>query len=329
MNDEFYMNLALNEAWKFQFLTYPNPAVGCIVLDQNGKILSIAAHEQSGEAHAELNAIYKAFQALNPRINLPEDPHLAYEFLLSHHNNIFQNGSIYVSLEPCTHFGKTPPCANLIAKLGFKRVYISVLDENEIASGGAKFLQDRGVEVVCKVCEEQGRVLLKPFLKWQKKQPFKLFKLALSLNGSAFGKIVSNEQSRTYAHKIRSKIELLVVGGNTLRLDRPILDARLAHAKAPDLCILSKNPFESFDQNIPALSVPERKIYSQIPKNTCFMMYEGGANFLKEFAKEMDMFLIFSNSNLNEFENARCDLSLKPLYRGTFGNDSYGIFEQN
>ncbi len=80
------------------------------------------------------------------------------------------------------------------------------------------------------------------------------------MNGSPFGKIVSNELSRTYAHKIRSVIDLLVLGGETIRKDRPILDARLCKGKAPNLCILSHQNLENFDKSIPLFSVPHRQI---------------------------------------------------------------------
>ncbi len=322
----FYMNLALNEAWKYQFLTYPNPAVGCVILDKNEKILSIKAHEKAGCAHAELNAIAHAFTSLNPEISLPQEANAMHEFICKNHRGIFKDSIAFVTLEPCSHQGKTPPCAKLFSELGFKKVFISVKDENEIASKGAEFLKKQGVEIEFGVLENEGKKLLKPFLKWQKGQ-FKLFKLALSMNGSPFGKIVSNDLSRTYAHKIRSVIDLLVLGGETIRKDRPILDARLCKGKAPDLCILSQQSLENFDKSIPLFNVPHRQIYAQIPNKAKFLMYEGGENFLKNFKDEMDMFLIFHSSSLNDEKNVTMSLNFKPLYRNFLGSDTYGIYE--
>lgn len=322
----FYMNLALNEAWKYQFLTYPNPAVGCVILDKNEKILAIKAHEKAGCAHAELNAIAHAFTNLNPEISLPQEANAMHEFICKNHRGIFKDSIAFVTLEPCSHQGKTPPCAKLFSELGFKKVFISVKDENEIASKGAEFLKKQGVEIEFGVLENEGKKLLKPFLKWQKGQ-FKLFKLALSMNGSPFGKIVSNDLSRTYAHKIRSVIDLLVLGGETIRKDRPILDARLCKGKAPDLCILSHQSLENFDKSIPLFSVPHRQIYAQIPNKAKFLMYEGGENFLKNFKDEMDMFLIFQSSSLNDEKNVTISLNFKPLYRNFLGSDTYGIYE--
>ncbi len=323
---EFYMNLALNEAWKYQFLTYPNPAVGCVILDKNGKILAIKAHEKAGLAHAELNAITHAFKSLRPEISLPKEANALHEFICKNHQGVFKDSIAFVTLEPCSHQGKTPPCAKLFSELGFKKIFISVKDGNKIASGGAEFLKKQDIEVEFDILKEEGKKLLKPFLKWQKGQ-FKLFKLALSMNGSPFGKIVSNELSRTYAHKIRAVIDLLVVGGETIRKDHPILDARLCKAKAPNLCILSRQNIDNFDKNIPLFKVPNRQIYTQIPSEAKFLMYEGGENFLKTFKDGIDMFLIFQSSSLNDEKNVTIPLNFKPLYRNFLGSDTYGIYE--
>ncbi|MCR6586392.1 bifunctional diaminohydroxyphosphoribosylaminopyrimidine deaminase/5-amino-6-(5-phosphoribosylamino)uracil reductase RibD [Campylobacter insulaenigrae] len=327
MNHEFYMNLAIDEAWKYQFLTYPNPAVGCVILDKNGKILSIEAHKEAGKAHAELEAVSKALKILNPNLVLPQNANDLHEFICKNHQNLLKDATVYVSLEPCNHQGKTPPCAKLFSTLGFSEVFIATKDEHKLASGGAEFLKNQGIKVQIGICEKRAKELLKPFLKWQKSS-FKIFKLALSLNGSALGKIVSSKASRTYAHRIRSKLDLLVVGGETIRYDRPILDARLANAKAPNICILSHKKLETFDKNIPLFGVPNRQVFSSIPNDARFIMYEGGENFLNVFKDEMDMFLIFSSSNLNTFENVKLDMKLKPLYKGFLENDTYGIYEK-
>ncbi|MCX2682577.1 bifunctional diaminohydroxyphosphoribosylaminopyrimidine deaminase/5-amino-6-(5-phosphoribosylamino)uracil reductase RibD [Campylobacter sp. MIT 21-1685] len=323
---ELYMQLAFDEAWKYQFLTYPNPAVGCVILDTFGKILSIKAHEKAGEAHAELNAIKEAFIELTGERKLPKQANALHQFLLQNHNNIFKGASAFVTLEPCNHQGKTPPCAELFATLGFEKVFISLKDENSKASGGAEFLKHRGVEVEIGISANKGLQLIKPFLKWQK-GTFKLFKLALSMNGSPFGTIISNELSRTYAHKIRSVVDILAVGGETVRKDRPLLDSRLAQGKNPNLCIFTQKTLDSFDQTIPLFRVSNRKIFTQIPQEAKFIMYEGGQNFLQNLKAEMDMFLIFQSSKCYNEMNIQAQLHFTPLYRGFLGDDNYGIYE--
>ncbi len=326
MVNEFYMNLAIKKAWENQFLTYPNPAVGCVLLDKNAKILAISAHEQAGQAHAELNAVLQALKDYEPSLKPPSEPNTAYDFVLKHHRGLFEGGAAFVSLEPCSHFGKTPPCASLFATLGLKKVFISVQETSKKACGGAEILRKMGVEVEFKLCETQGLQLLKPFLKWQKNEPFKLFKLALTLNGSAFGKITSRE-SDIYTHKIRSKADCLVVGGETVRRDKPTLDARLVNGKAPDICILSKGDLAEFDRETPLFKVPNRRIFTQIPTQAKFVLFEGGERFLGLFKDEMDAFLIFHNASFKDTANVRLNLALKTLFCGTLGEDSYGIYE--
>lgn len=326
MTNEFYMNLAIDEAWKYQFLTYENPAVGCVIVDKNGRILSIGAHKGAGEAHAELNAVAQALQELKPNLTLPDEPNLEYDFILKHHDNALKGAVAFVSLEPCAHFGKTPPCACLLSELGFKKVFVSVADTSDKARDGGEFLRKNGVELEFGLCEVAGRNLIKPFLKWQKNEPYKLFKLALTLNGSAFGKITKRE-SDIYTHKIRSKVDLLVIGGQSVRTDRPTLDARLVGGKAPDICVLSRRNLDEFDKTAPLFSVPNRRIYSEIPKQAKFIMFEGGENFLREFKDEMDAFLIFSNAHFKASQNVRVEAEFKPLFRGVLGEDSYGIYE--
>lgn len=326
MNDEFYMNLAIDEAWKYQFLTYPNPAVGCVILDKNKQLLSIQAHKKAGLAHAELEAIKEALKKLNPNLDIPDEPNKAHEFILKNHSNLLKDGIAYVSLEPCSHQGKTPPCVELFTGLKFKKVFIAALD-NTKAGGGFEILKNKGISKHSTLCEERAKDLLKPFYKWQRGEAFKLFKLALSLNGSALGKDISSKESRIYAHKIRSVIDLLVIGGRTMRMDRPILDARLVDGKAPNLCILSHKSLESFDKNISAFCIKGRNYYDHIPKDTKFMMFEGGENFLKSFKNDMDAFLIFSNSRFTAEKSLSLDLNFKAIYKGELGGDSYGIYE--
>ena len=350
MNDEFYMDLALSEAWKFQILTYPNPAVGCLILDENGQILSCKAHEKAGYLHAEPTTIFFALckkskkfkddfiKAYNAKFssNIKEDefgllePKFTYEFILKNHSNLLKNAKAYVTLEPCLHHGKTPPCVNLLKELGFRDVIIGSHDENQIASGGGNLLKSAGIKVKFGVLKERCDKLLEPFLAHQN-GGFSFLKIALSKNGVASGGIITNELSRTHVHKLRSVIDTLVIGGNTVRVDRPKLDSRLVSGgKNPDVLIYSRS--DKFDKTIPLFSVPGRKVSIQKKLSlTGLSMFEGAGEFLK-LAKDgklanVKWLLIYQSSNFKDGKNFSLDLNLKPLFSGKFGDDSYTWYE--
>lgn len=136
IDDNFYMNLAISEAYKYQLLTYPNPAVGAVVISSCGKILSIKAHKKAGKPHAEVLALKEAYKILTNDFgidNLTNSKDI-HNYLIKNHNNCFNGCEIYTTLEPCSHVGKTPSCANLIKELKLKKVYIGSRDFNNIAS---------------------------------------------------------------------------------------------------------------------------------------------------------------------------------------------------
>jgi len=296
ISDEFYMQLALDEAWKYQGVTYPNPAVGCVVLDKNEKILSINAHKKAGEAHAEVLALKDAYLKSGGKKELANitDANAIHEFLYENHNNLLKDATLYVTLEPCNHYGKTPPCSLLISKLHIKRVVIGHLDHNAEASKGAEFLKESGIDVTTGILEKESYQLLEPFILWQKGN-FTLFKWAQRLNGSLDGGTISSKASRTFTHQIRSVCDLLVIGGNTVRIDRPTLDARLSSSNAPDLLIYSKK--QNFDKTIPLFHVPNRDVsiennFSTL-KNKKFVFVEGSPALLKQMDKEIDLLMVF------------------------------------
>jgi diaminohydroxyphosphoribosylaminopyrimidine deaminase/5-amino-6-(5-phosphoribosylamino)uracil reductase len=151
------MSLALKEAWKYQGLTYPNPAVGCLILSESGEILSVEAHKVAGAPHAEVEALKSAYYKLTDDSEILElmESSDIHTFLLKNHNNIFKNVTIYTTLEPCSHVGKTPSCANLISSLGVKKVYVGSYDFNEEASNGNQKLLDSGIEVESELLKDE------------------------------------------------------------------------------------------------------------------------------------------------------------------------------
>jgi len=260
IDNNFFMSLALSEAWKYQGLTYPNPAVGCTIVGENGEILAVEAHHKAGGPHAEVNALKTAYYKLtdDSYILALEDSSDIHTHLQSNHNNIFANTTLYTTLEPCSHFGKTPSCARLIADLGIKEVYVGSNDTNPQAKAGSMILNMNDCLVYSELLEKECDALVAPFNMWQKEN-FVFFKWAQRLNGTTDDGNVSSAESRKNVHAMRDVCDLLVIGGNTVRVDRPTLDARLINGKAPDILIISQK--KDFDKTIPLFNIQEREVF--------------------------------------------------------------------
>ena len=304
-----YMQLAIDEAWKYQFLTYPNPAVGATVV-KNNKILSVAAHKQSGSPHAEVLALKAAYLTEYPNsivksLQISQEIH---SFLIENHNGFFHDCEIFVTLEPCNHIGKTPACAMLLESVQIKKVTIGTLDPNQNASGGHERLLNANIEVEVGLCKEHTDKLLYPFLKYQRGH-FNFFKIAMREDGSIDGGYITTQKSLNLVHEIRTKIDLMVMGGNTIRSDRPTLDARFSKSKkSPNIFIYSKN--KSFDQSIPLFSVKNREVLisdnlSLLDKSK-FIMIEGGYSLLEIMKNKIDYMMIFLSHK--ETKNKKIDL---------------------
>ena len=279
------IELAINEAWKYQFLTYPNPAVGAAVIVNNQ--LFVSAHKKAGAPHAEVNVLWEAFSAFYDTPNL-KNANEIHNYLIKNHKNFFKDSEIYITLEPCSHIGKTPACANLLKELKPKKVIIGWLDPIVEHSGGVNILKNAGIDV--KVLNDKRCFdLIEPFVKWNRDK-FIFFKLAQTFNGVITGGYVSSENSLNWVHKVRDKIDLLVIGGNTVRIDKPTLDSRRVKGKAPDVLIYSKS--KDFDKSIPLFNVKDRRVYienslEKIDKYN-FIMIEGGEGMYKEIKDLVD-----------------------------------------
>ena len=325
-----FIKLALEKAWAYQGLTYPNPPVGAVITDNKNNFIAYGVHVKAGMPHAEVNAIKQAYFIITKDENILtlENSNEIHEYLYVNHNYIFNDKNIYVTLEPCNHFGKTPPCSQLIEKLGFNKVFIGTIDTNENAAGGAKYLQNKGLHVevlnstTCKEC-------LEPFSKWQK-ETFVFFKLAMSTNGVIDGGTITCKESRELVHKLRDKCDLLVIGGNTVRIDRPMLDSRLCNGKAPDILIYSKS--QDFDKTIPLFNVPNRKIiisdhFDDIKKYK-FVMIEGGDGMLEATKNLVEHYLIFRSPHFKNGNSPKLQLKLRELYSSSIGEDRLTWFKK-
>ncbi|MGB9761662.1 MAG: bifunctional diaminohydroxyphosphoribosylaminopyrimidine deaminase/5-amino-6-(5-phosphoribosylamino)uracil reductase RibD [Caldimicrobium thiodismutans] len=219
-SDEFYMKIALKEAYKGLGKTSPNPPVGAVVVDpQTGEIISKGYHRAWGEPHAEREALSKA-------------------------GDRARGAYLYVTLEPCSHYGKTPPCTEAILAFGIKRVVCGIKDPNPIACNGLKFLQEKGLEVKTGVLEREVKYLTRFFLsKILRKRPWIMVKIAQSIDGriavsSGDSKWISGQKALKLAHKLRSIADAILVGKNTILIDNPELTTRLVKGKNPIRIIL-------------------------------------------------------------------------------------------
>lgn len=324
IDDNFYMRLAIDEAWKHQLLTYPNPAVGCVIV-KNQRLLAVEAHKEAGMPHAEVNALKTAYLKDNPNsiLKTKNSSFDIHQFLLQNHNGFFNDCEIYVTLEPCNHIGKTPSCANLLKELKPKRVIISVKDPNKQATGGLETLKNENIDVTLGILEKDGLNLILPFISWQNKSCI-FFKMAQTLNGSIDGKISSN-RALAYVHTLRDKIDLLVIGGNSVRIDKPTLDTRYIQGKNPDIFIYSKN--KVFDNNIPLFKIPNRKVlisddlYKLLDYK--FIMIEGIYNLLDKLKERIDFFILIISPKIRKGQNAlnEIDLDFEIIHENFIGED--------
>ncbi|HEY9190656.1 MAG TPA: bifunctional diaminohydroxyphosphoribosylaminopyrimidine deaminase/5-amino-6-(5-phosphoribosylamino)uracil reductase RibD, partial [Sulfurovum sp.] len=302
MNDEFYMQLALDKAWEYQGLTYPNPAVGAVVT-LDGKVLAQEAHQKAGTSHAEVLALLSAYETLSDRpIDFdPADAQKAHAFLLTLPKDLFSECTIYVTLEPCSHEGKTPSCASLLHALGLRRVVIGVQDPIEGHSGGMQKLENTTLGILKEACQD----LIEPFLIWQKRA-FVLFKLAQTTNGrigtDENDGYLSSKASLTHVHQLRAVCDTLLIGGNTVRVDRPTLDCRFTEGKAPDIKIYARE--DNFDRTIPLFAVKNRevKIVDQLDflASPSFVLVEGGEGMLNALKEKIDWILLYQTPKLSE-----------------------------
>ena len=215
--------------------TYPNPMVGCVIV-YNDKIIGEGWHHQAGQAHAEVNAI----ESVKDKA-------------------LLKNSTIYVTLEPCSHFGKTPPCADRIIAEGIPRVVVGSTDPNPKVSGnGIKKLQDAGCEVVNGVLENQCREINKRFFTFQtKNRPFIILKWAENSNRliAPLSKDhqapvwITNIFSRQIAHKMRAQEQAILIGTNTAHSDNPSLTTRDWHGASPLRIIIDRRGVLSLDLN--------------------------------------------------------------------------------
>jgi diaminohydroxyphosphoribosylaminopyrimidine deaminase/5-amino-6-(5-phosphoribosylamino)uracil reductase len=194
--------------------TSPNPAVGCVIV-RDGAVVGRGWHRKAGTAHAEVHALKEA-------------------------GALAAGSDVYVTLEPCAHFGKTPPCAEALIAAGVATVYVAMVDPNPLVAGqGIEMLREAGIKVETGLLEEECRELNRPFIKWiQTKLPYVILKSALTLDGKCAtangdSRWVTSERARFEVHRLRGRMDAIMVGVGTVLKDDPQLTCRVPGGKDP------------------------------------------------------------------------------------------------
>jgi diaminohydroxyphosphoribosylaminopyrimidine deaminase / 5-amino-6-(5-phosphoribosylamino)uracil reductase len=293
--DEQFMKRTFELALNGVGAVSPNPRVGCVIV-HDGKIVGEGWHQKYGEAHAEINAI----QSMS-------DP------------SVLNDCTVYVNLEPCSHMGKTPPCADKLIQQRVKKVVVSTLDTNPMVGGnGLKKLRDAGIEVVLGVLEKQGRELNKRFFTFvEKKRPYVILKWAQTSDGfiarpNHESKWISNEHSRQLVHQWRSEEDAALVGTQTAAYDNPALTVREWSGRNPVRIVIDRflrlpESLQLFDRtekticynllkheehtNLVLVRLPEEDFIDQLildiyKRNIQSAIVEGGAQTLQSFIEK-------------------------------------------
>lgn len=229
--DKHYMKIALDLAKLGKGKVNPNPLVGAVIV-KDKKIIAKGYHEKYGEDHAEVNAFKNAKENL-------------------------AGATMYVTLEPCSHYGKTPPCVDKIIDNKISRVVIGMMDPNKLVLGqGIKKLQDAGIEVEVGVLEEECKKLNEVFIKYIKNEkPFVVLKAAMSLDGkistaSGESKWITGNKSRSEVHKLRNDLSAIMVGVDTVIIDNPYLTCRIVDGRNPIRIIIDSKLRIPKDSNV-------------------------------------------------------------------------------
>jgi diaminohydroxyphosphoribosylaminopyrimidine deaminase/5-amino-6-(5-phosphoribosylamino)uracil reductase len=269
--DEVYMSRCLQLAALGLGKVQPNPMVGAVIVHQD-QIIGEGWHRQYGQAHAEINAFASVKQ--------PE---------------LLKDSTMYVSLEPCSHFGKTPPCADAIIRYGVPKVVIGTVDSNaKVNGGGIKKLQDAGVKVVTGVLAEQCKELNRRFFTYhEQKRPYVILKWAMTRNGymdidrgeNPHGKYwITNHELKTIVHQWRSEEDAILIGYNTMVNDKPQLTTRMFSGKDPQRFVCQRNSESSEDDYYQALSEEPAEVLHQLYEMKIqSVIVEGGRKTLQRF----------------------------------------------
>ena len=277
-DDEKYMRRCIQLAKNGMQNAKPNPMVGAVIVSADGRIIGEGYHVRCGEGHAEVNAFASV---------MPADERWISE------------STIYVSLEPCSHYGKTPPCADLIIKKGIRRVVVGCIDEfAEVQGRGIQKIREAGIEVKVGVLEAECKALNRRFFTFHReKRPYIILKWAQTSNGfmdDHFKPIqISNDYTKMISHKLRAEEDAILVGRVTAERDHPQLTVREWHGSDPKRLVVDR----AHPLNLESLHA--HQIQS--------LIVEGGAKTLESFIEKnlWDEIRVEVNSSMSVIDGTR------------------------
>jgi len=267
MDDEEWMRRSLRLAEKGRGRTSPNPMVGAVLV-KNGRVVGEGYHAKAGEDHAEIIALRQAGEEA-------------------------RGATLYLNLQPCTHYGKTPPCAPVVIRSGVKRIVIGMEDPNPLVKReGVESLREAGLEVEVGLREKECRRLNEAYCKYiMKKEPFIILKVAATLDGriaarDGDSKWISGETSRRFVHRLRDQVDGVLVGIGTVLKDDPILTARVRGGRDPRRIILDSR-----------LRMPEEaRVIAISPSNTIIITTEAAPKDKIERLEKKDVRVLVLDS---------------------------------
>jgi diaminohydroxyphosphoribosylaminopyrimidine deaminase / 5-amino-6-(5-phosphoribosylamino)uracil reductase len=312
----YYINECIKLARKGIGYVSPNPLVGCIIV-KNGKIIGKGYHKKFGDAHAEVNAINDTKKK-------------GYKL---------RNSTLYINLEPCSHFGKTPPCVDLIIKEKISKVIIGIKDPNPDVNGkGINKLRKAGIKVECDILKKECEELNKFFIKnITKKIPYVTLKIAQSIDGKITlknnkSKYITCEDSLRFVHKLRNEYDAVLIGKNTAHLDNPSLTVRLIEGRNPYRIVIDKDSTLPKHLNIFTDRDSDKTIIINSPKNKNIplinilkalhnlnissVLVEGGANIFSQFVEKNlfdDIYFIIAPKIIGDGVSAFRDFDITTL----------------
>lgn len=339
MQDELYIKRCIELAQKALGKTYPNPLVGSVIV-HNGEIIGEGYHHKAGENHAEINAINSV-----------------------KNKDLISESTIYVSLEPCAHYGKTPPCALKIKELGFKKVVIGAMDSHDKVNGkGKKIIQDAGIEVLSGILEDECINLNKRFFTYHEKQrPYIILKWAESGDGFMDKDFrpysISNSLVNQFVHQLRADEHAILVGTQTALNDNPSLTVRNVEGVNPvrilidfDLkvprnfklynnevkTLVFNSTQEGIENNIHFIKIEKENLLSDLMKalykeQIQSVIIEGGSFTLQQFinANLWDEVIVIKNENLKMENGTKSpEFDLIPTRIESFRDNSIQFYKK-